>query len=72
MPFGQLANVADCMQSVMSAQKCRHKISEFWPKFTSIIEQQTKFVLIPYHRLYFGMLMPHVEYVTRALQNRKI
>ena len=47
MIFRQHASVAVCVQSLMLAQKCRPRISEFWPKFTFLLEQQIKFVLMP-------------------------
>ena len=34
------------MCKVSCWHKCRLRISEFWPKFTSLFEQQTQFVLI--------------------------
>ena len=43
MIFRQLANVGGCVQSPLSAQKWRPRISEFWTEFAFLREQQMKF-----------------------------
>ena len=45
MILRQFASIASCVQSFMLAQKCRHRISEFWPKFTFQMEQQIRLLL---------------------------
>ena len=46
MIFRQCALVTRCVQNFMLVPKCRIKITEFWPKLTFLLEQQTKFVFI--------------------------
>ena len=46
MIFRQLASIAGCVRSSMLAQKCRSRISEFWPRFTFQLELKIKFILI--------------------------
>ena len=38
--FRQLTSSAGSVQSFMLAQKCRHRISEFCPEFTFLLEQE--------------------------------
>ena len=52
MIFKQLASVAGCVQSFMLAQKCRPRISEYWPKFIFLLEKQIKIYLNPKYLIY--------------------
>ena len=38
----QFACIVGCVQILMLAQKCRIRISEFWPRLTFLLEQQIK------------------------------
>ena len=40
-----LGSVLGCVRSLMLVQKSRPRISEFWPEFTYLLEQQIKFFL---------------------------
>ena len=44
MIFRQFASTTGCVRSFILAQKCRPIISEFCPKFTSLLKQQIKCV----------------------------
>ena len=46
MDIRQLESVGSCMQSFISAQIRRPRITEFWVKVTFLLEQQIKLVLI--------------------------
>ena len=43
--FKQFGSIAGNVRSFMLAQKCRARISEFWPKFTLLRKQRIKFAL---------------------------
>ena len=45
MTLKQFAGVAGCVRNFMLTQNCRPRTSEFWPKFTLMLEQQIKLVL---------------------------
>ena len=44
--FRQFACATGCVQCFMLAQQCGIRISEFWRKFTFLLDQQIKLVLI--------------------------
>ena len=46
MIFWQFASIAGNVRSFMLAQKYRPRIPELWPKFTFLLKQQIKFILI--------------------------
>ena len=43
--FTQFACSAGCVQIFTLTQKCKIRISEFWPKLTFLLKKQTKFVV---------------------------
>ena len=57
MTLRQYASVVGCARSFMLAQKYRLKISEFWPKFTFLLVQQIKIVLISFVNRYYSILV---------------
>ena len=46
MIIRQHPSVAGCVQSFMSAQKCKPQISELWTKLTFLPKQQMKIALM--------------------------
>ena len=57
MIFRQFASVAGCVRSFMLAQKFRHRISEFWPKFGFPLKQQLKFVSILFRQVRIAVIV---------------
>ena len=49
MIFWHFADAAHCEKSLMLAQKCKTRISEFWPKLVFLLEQQIKSILTLLH-----------------------
>ena len=50
MIFRQFAHAAGCVESFMLAQQCGISFSEFWLKFTFLLDQQIQLVLISLHQ----------------------